>query len=265
MQNFLDFSGKVALVTGSTKGIGMATAKLFAEHGADVIINSRHRDDVDRVAKELRSAGHKAFGIRADVGEWEEVKEMMETIDRHFGRLDVIVNNAALRHVPSLLKQAEDIRALDDSAWNEMLRVNILGMVHTCKAGVELMKRGGGGSIINISSGAAVNPPPYAALSYKTSKGAILSFTRSLAAELAKDGIRVNAVMPILIKTETESRGQQFDPALFRALVDASLFGRVGTPDEVASVCLFLASTMASFISGEAIALGGGLKFYTDI
>lgn len=265
MQNFLDFSDKVVLVTGSTKGIGRATAQLFAEHGANVVINSRHQDDVDRVAKELKSKGHKAFGIRADVGEWEEVKEMMDIIDRNFGRLDVIVNNAALRHVPNLLKQAEDIRSLDDSDWNEMLRVNILGMVHTCKAGVELMKRGGGGSIINISSGAAVNPPPYAALNYKTSKGAILSFTRSLAMELAKDGIRVNAVMPILIETETKSHGQQFDPVLFRALVAASLLGRMGTPDEVASVCLFLASDMASFVSGETIALGGGLKFYTEL
>lgn len=253
MENYLDFNNKVVLVTGSTRNIGKATAELFAIHGATVIINSRGEDDIRAVTEELKSKGYKALGIAADVGNQKEVETMIKKISNELGRLDVIVNNAGVL-------ESGGIETLEESAWERTFRTNVFGIFHITKAALPILKQRGG-SIINISSisavlgsGHSLRGKNYAGTPYIASKGAIFSLTRSLASELTEYGIRVNSVTPALVATD------KMPEEMRKTRIEASLFKRVGTMEEVAKVCLFLASDLASYISGEVITLGGYIK-----
>lgn len=251
MRNYLDFSKKVVLVTGSTRNIGKAIAELFAEHGATVIINSRHDEDVERTAAEFRSRGYRAEGIAADVGDKAAVGTMVAEIIKRWGRIDATVNNAALRPF--------DLRGLptDEKTFQETLKTNVIGTFNVSRRVAEVMKEQKSGSIINISSAAAVDGSDIAGLDYIASKGAILSLTRGLAKELGPFEVRVNAVIPRYMLTE---RVKSLSDEMLEGAANDTLLKRLGSPEEVASVCLFLASDMASFITGEFIALGGTLK-----
>ena len=251
MSHFLDFSQKVVLVTGSTQGIGKATAELFAEHGATVIINCRHQEHVDSVAGELKGKGYKAIGLAADVGEEKEVRAMINTIDQRFGRLDVLVNNAAET------RENLKLESIDETMWDRILKIDLGGAINITRAALALMKKQDGASIINLSSSVAFYGGR-TGLHYICSKGALLSFTKGLAWELRQTGIRVNALMPPLIKTEvlrTDLAENSYD-----SVRQVSSLGRLGSPRDIAPVCLFLASDMANYVTGEIISLGGFLN-----
>lgn len=253
MENYLNFNNKVVLVTGSTRNIGKSIAELLAIHGATVVINSRNENDVRSVTKEFESGGYKAKGIAADVGNQKEVEAMMKKISGELGRLDVIVNNAGIL-------ESGNVEALEEGAWEQVFQTNVFSIFHTTKAALPLLKQKGG-SIINISSVSAIfgsghtlRGRNYVGAPYIASKGAIFSLTRALANELTEFGIRVNAITPALVATDKMSE------EIRNARIEASLFKRVGTMEEVGKVCLFLASDLASYISGEIIALGGYIK-----
>lgn len=252
-RNYLDFSKKVVLVTGSTRNIGKAIAELFAEHGATVIINSRHPEDVERTVTEFRNHGWQTEGIAADVGDEAAVGAMVAGIIKRCGRIDVAVNNAASRPFNS-----SDL-PIDEETLHETLKTNVVGTFNVSRAVGEAMKKQKNGSIINISSSAAIDGSDIAGLDYIMSKGAILSLTRGLAKELGSFGVRVNAVIPRYMLTE---RGRGLDDEGLKGAIRDNVLKRLGLPKEVASVCLFLASDMASFVTGEFIALGGTHKMY---
>lgn len=252
MRDYLDFSNKVVLVTGSTRNIGKATAELFAERGATVIINSRHQEDIDRAVEEMRLKGYRVLGVRADVGIAEEVLAMMEKINAAFGRLDVAVNNAADRPFDHLTED-DDEKSLE-GAW----RTNVAGALNVSRAAAKMMiKNKRGGSLVNISSAAAIRGSSVAGLDYIATKGALLSLTRGLASKFRRFGIRVNAVVPSMISTD---RRENVAQEILEQAARMSFAGRIGSPEEVASVCLFLGSDMASYVNGEIIVLGGVLK-----
>lgn len=250
MSHPLNFSGKIVLVTGSTKNLGRATAELFAEHGATVIVNSRHHDDIKRSVEELSAKGYSAEGIRADVGEEKEVEEMAAKIHDIFGRLDVVVNNAAARAIVN-----RTVSELKKADWDEMFRTNIIGAFHVVKAALKIMKPQKNGSIINVSSLVAFGKhPAISTLPYAASKGALISFTKGLARELGNSNIRVNAVaLPLLAPRDV----MEYAPNIYRDAARASPQGRLSSVEEAAATILFLASPMSSAMTGEVVALGG--------
>ena len=256
LRNFLDFSNKTVLVTGSTRNIGKAIAELFAKHGATVIINSRNEEDVELVVSDFRAHGFCAEGIAADVGNEEEVRAMIGRIMKTLGRLDVGINNAALRPFDA------DGAVVDARSLRETLETNVIGTFNVARIAAGVMKEQKHGSIVNISSSAAIDGSEVAGLDYITSKGAILSLTRGLARQFGSAGIRVNAVIPCFTRTE---RRRGVDEGILKAVTRDSFLKRLASPVEVASVCLFLASDLASYVTGEVIALGGFLKPTIDI
>ena len=255
MRDFLDFSDKVVLVTGSTRNIGKAIAELFAEHGATVIINSRNGGDVKRVVDDIRARGYRAEGVAADVGNEGEVLALIEQTIKTAGHLDIVINNAASRPFENIGA------AVNETSLRDALKINVAGAFNVARIAAETMKEQKGGSIINISSTAAVDGSDIAGLDYGVSKGATLALTRGLARQFGDSGIRVNAVIPRFVQTERKRNVDE----LLDAAVRSSFLKRLASPREVASVCLFLASDMASYVTGEVIALGGFLKPTIDL
>ncbi len=249
-----NFNSKVVLITGSTRGIGMVTAELFAKHGATIILNGRTRENLDKTLSEFVAKGYSVLGVSADVGNEEEVASMINEVMERFGRIDVLINNAAVFDVGSL----EEISGSD---WDEMLHTNLKGIFTMCKAVAPIMKTRGSGSIVNIVSQIAVVGALFSDVSshhYAASKGGVISLTKSLAKELGRFNVRVNGVMPGLIETNATKNFIKKIGQYPKILEDIAL-QRLGTPSEVADTCLFLASDMSSYITGEITTVNGGL------
>lgn len=243
---YLDFSNKVVLVTGSTRGIGNTIARIFASYGAQIVLNGRTQNKVDVVEKEMREDGiDSLLGVAADVGNRREVEAMFEKINSTFGSVDILINNAALRPLKSF-------EAISDEEWNEVLRTNLTGAFIVSQVAIKRMKKKKNCSIINISSIVARTPSRhYSGVHYISSKGGLISFTRGLAVELGHIPIRVNAIVPGVIDTGEKREW------IYEYAEESTFLKRPGNKEEVASVCLFLASDLASYITGEIIALGG--------
>jgi NAD(P)-dependent dehydrogenase (short-subunit alcohol dehydrogenase family) len=250
-------SNKVALVTGAADGIGAATAELFAEHGAAVVIG----DIDDRGGTEVRdrivAGGGKAVFVHADIANPSDAASLASAAEITFGRLDILVNNAATFVLKGIDATPED--------WHRSLDVNVIGTALVTRAAVELMRRSGGGAIVNLASiSSFVAQPQF--VTYSATKAAILQMTRNLALDLAPDSIRVNCVCPGTILTRASRDhmarvGMSLDEFL-AAESPKHLLNRVGTPREVAHAILFLASDDASFITGTHLMVDGG---YTAI
>jgi 3-oxoacyl-[acyl-carrier protein] reductase len=250
------FAGKVAIVTGASRGIGRATAELLASQGANVLINFRSDHAAARAVVDLVERGRPgcAFEFRADVGDPQAVGAMTAACVERFGRIDILVNNAAHAREATILDLT-----LED--WRETLRVNVDGMFHCVREAVPHMVRSGGGVIVNVSSNAAFYGG-ITSVAYTASKGAINSFSKKLALELAPRGIRVNVVVPGLTDTDMLRRlgahrysdGLPPDAAIRKAVP----LGRIGRPEEVAAVIAFLCSDEASYVTGEFVRVTGG-------
>jgi NAD(P)-dependent dehydrogenase (short-subunit alcohol dehydrogenase family) len=246
--------GKVAVVTGGGSGIGRAVCARLAEEGAEVIVTSRTPEHVESVAEEVRALnGRDVLAFPLDVADRMSVTAGIERIVERFGRVDVLSNNAGveLPHGPAVVDTT-------DEEWEHVMRVNVTGCFWACRAAIPHMPAGG--SVVNMASinsfVAWPNDTPYT-----TSKGALLQFTRSLALEVAPQGIRVNCVCPGVIDTPlTDSFLERADdPDALRSDYEAlSPFKRMGTPREVADCVLFLASEEASFVTGAALVVDGG-------
>jgi 3-oxoacyl-[acyl-carrier protein] reductase len=239
--------GKVALITGSTRGIGRGIAEAFAREGARLIVHGRSPDRVEQIIAALRAAGAEVDGLTADIGVPEEAIRLVDQAARSFGRLDILVNNAGIWQRRPVLEITLD-------EWQRMLAVNLTGAFLCAQAAARIMVRqGDGGTIINISSDGAWTGGMNPCAHYCVTKAGMLSFNRSMAKELAPYGIRVNGIAPGIIESDMGSEAT------------AQLTGyhiplnRLGTPGDVASVAVFLASDESSYMTGTTINLTGGL------
>jgi NAD(P)-dependent dehydrogenase (short-subunit alcohol dehydrogenase family) len=247
-------SGKVAIITGGSKGIGRAIAAAFVREGAALLLCSRNAEAGEAAAAELRAMGGDAHYLRVDIAKIDEAQRLVEETERRWGRLDVLCNNAAI----GMLRTAEETTAEE---WRTLLAINLDGAFYCSKFAIPLMRRGGGGCIINLASVASFIG--FAAdAAYCASKGGLLMLTRQMALDYAPENIRVNAICPGFIRTpELEHYlSQKPDPTQARAEVVAyHPLGRIGEPEEVASVAVFLASDESSFVTGAHLAVDGGL------
>jgi 3-oxoacyl-[acyl-carrier protein] reductase len=243
------FKDKVILITGSAQGIGRAIALRFAKAGAKIALNDieAQKENLEKVKKEIEELGSEAKYYFADVSKYEEVERMMKEIEKDFGKLDVLVNNAGIIKDRTLAKMTLD-------EWKAVIDVNLTGTFNCTKAALPLIVANQG-CIINISSivGERGN---FGQTNYAASKGGIIGFTKSLAKELGRFGVRVNAVSPGFIETKM---AETVPENIKLAVKQLTALGRFGKPEEVANVVFFLATEEASFITGEIIHVDGGL------
>ncbi|MFL1552167.1 SDR family oxidoreductase [Pseudomonas sp. O64] len=247
-------SAPVILITGGSRGVGAATARLAAERGYDVAISFVSDEAAAlAVANDVKATGRRALAIRADSADPEQVAALFAAIDREFGRLDVLVNNAAILGPQSRLED------LDFARMQRIFAVNAIGPMLCSQHAIKRMSHrhnGRGGVVINLSSGAARLGSPHEYIDYAASKGALESFTIGFAKEVARDGIRVNCVRPGHIYTDMHASGGE--PGRVDRVKDSIPMGRGGQPEEVARAVLWLASDEASFITGTFLDVTGG-------
>lgn len=243
-------SNPVVLITGGGRGIGAATAKLFAKHGYDVCINYKaDQRSAEKIAEQVRGFGVKAEIVQADVSEETQVLALFAKVDELFGKLDVLINNAGI------LKPQMPLLEMDATRINEVLTTNVTSAFLCAREAIKRMHSGG--SIVNVSSGAAKTGSPNEYIDYAASKGAIDTLTIGLAKEVAKQNIRVNGVRPGLIYTDMHRDGGEANRV--DRLKDMLPLARGGHPEEVAAAIYFLASENASFTTGSFIDVAGGL------
>jgi len=242
-----DFSGKVVLVTGSTRGIGHVTAQVFAKHGATVVINGRTQETTKQAAGAIKNKTQgDVMGFSADIGNVSEVQTLFKQLDETCGGPDILINNAAMRPFANI----EHIGA---DEWDSVIRANLSGTFFTTQEAVKRMRHRKSGVVVSIASIAATATPSYYnGLHYIASKGGVISFTRGLAKEVGSEGIRANSIVLGIIKAPNKSNEKACKYA-----IKNSFLKRPGLASEVAQTCLFLASDMSSLITGEAITLGG--------
>jgi NAD(P)-dependent dehydrogenase (short-subunit alcohol dehydrogenase family) len=248
----ISFENKVALVTGAASGLGLATAKAFAESGARVVLADWNEKEVQAAAKEIADKGHKTLAIRCDVSDDAQVEAMVKQAVATFGQLDAAYNNAGVQNV--LAETAETTR----EDYDRVMGINLRGVWSSMKFELQQMRKQGGGAIVNCSSlGGLVGGAERGI--YHAAKHGVIGFTKSAALEYATRGIRVNAVCPGLIWTPMADQmvaGGQGD-----ALKDMEKMipmGRVGRPEEIADAVLYLCSSAASYITGQSISVDGG-------
>ncbi|NEO85007.1 MAG: SDR family oxidoreductase [Spirulina sp. SIO3F2] len=242
---------KVAIVTGSASGIGAATAKLFAQEGAKVVIADIKADDANKQAAEICDRGGEAIAIPVDISDCEQVKALYEQTITAFGKLNILHCNAGV-----LVVGSADIS--DDDSWHKTLAVNLTGQYYCVKYGIPKLKEAGGGAIVITTSISGMMGDPDL-MAYDTSKGGLINLTRQLAVDYAKDGIRVNSVSPGWIDTPFNDPVYEMTP-LDESSLDATIpLARQGTPEEIAPAVLFLASDEASYITGHNLVVDGGL------
>jgi 3-oxoacyl-[acyl-carrier protein] reductase len=247
-----ELTGQVAIVTGASKGIGAAIAKALAAAGASVVVNyASSREGADRVVAEIAGKGGKAIAVKANVAKAAEVQRLFDETKKAFGSLHVLVNNAGVYRFAPLAEVTED-------EFHRQFNINVLGVLLVSR---EAMKYFGsdGGSIINISSVASRSPTPTTVV-YSATKGAVDTITRVLAKELGPKKIRVNAINPGGVETEGVHSmgiiGSEFE----KQMVASTPLGRLGQPDDIASVAVFLASAASGWVTGETVAVGGGFS-----
>jgi NAD(P)-dependent dehydrogenase (short-subunit alcohol dehydrogenase family) len=244
-------SGKVAVITGGNAGIGEAIAKTFAREGARVVITGRRQEELDRVVNDIVKEQGKAFAVSGSVTDEPHVQETVRRTVQKFGRLDILVNNAGVGDFGKRLHE------IDDATWAHILDVNLTGLFRITRAVLPQMLKQGKGAIVNISSIASLVGIPTSP-AYTASKGALDAVTRALAIDYAKEGIRCNVVNPGLIDTPMAAplmtNPDQLDPILSHYPIR-----RVGKPEEVASMVLYLASDEAAWVTGGTFPIDGGM------
>lgn len=243
-------SGKVAIVTGGSSGIGKATAIAFAREGAKVVVASRREKEGQETVKQVQSAGSEGFFIKTDVSKETDVSAMVEKTIATYGHLDYAFNNAGIEQIPTpLVEQTE-------ATFDQVMDINVKGVWLCMKHQIPQMLVSGGGAIVNMSSIAGIIGAPGLPI-YVASKHAVLGLTKSVALEYAKQGIRINAGCPGMIETDLLDRAFANQEVKER-LIAMHPIGRVGKPEEIAEAVVWLCSDKASFVTGQSLPLDGG-------
>ena len=241
--------GRNALVTGASRGIGKAIAIELARNGANVIVNyNRNEKEANDVVEEIKKMGYRSIALKADVSDFDEVNKMFEVVMREFGHLDILVNNAGIIMDKTLQNMAKE-------EWNVVIKTNLTGAYNVTRNALQLLKPNG--RIINISSLVALDGN-FGQANYAASKAGIIGFTKSLAKELGRYSITVNAIAPGLIETDII---KDIPLARRKEMNKLIPLGRIGTPKDIANLALFLASPRAGYITGDVICVNGGLRF----
>ena len=245
--------GKVAVITGSSKGIGAAIAERLATDGASVVVNySRSAAPAEALVKRIKSNGGKALAVQADVSKSSEIAKLFSETTAAFGHLDILVNNAGIyKFVP--------LQSIDEEHFDRHFNLNVKSLLLVTKAAVPLFGPEGG-VVINISSGIAITPAPASAV-YSATKAAVDIITRVLAMELGPKKIRVVGVSPGVTATEGLDAMEEMDEATTNYAISRTPLGRIGKPNDIAGAVAFMASSDAGWVTGETLQVGGGLKF----
>ena len=251
-------TGKVAIITGASRGIGCSIAKMFANVGAKVVLVSRKQDSLNVVAHEIKESGGEALPVATHVGDQNAITSLITTVKDSFGGIDILVNNAGTNpHFGPIL-------TAEESQWDKIFDTNLKGYFRMTKSVVGLMKEHGGGKIINMASIAGLRPSPGMGV-YCISKAGVIMLTKVLAAELAKDNIQVNAIAPGFIKTQFSSALWN-DASMEQSLNKEIPAKRLGSPDELAELALYLASPASNYVTGSVYVIDGRLMVggFTD-
>jgi NAD(P)-dependent dehydrogenase (short-subunit alcohol dehydrogenase family) len=245
----LSLEGKVALVTGGSRGIGRATALGLARAGADVAVASRKLPDLAKAAEEIKGLGRKSLAVAAHVGRLPEINNLVDQVKAEFGRIDILVNNAGTNPVmdPAL--------EVGERAWDAIMNLNLKGIFFLSQAVARTMKEQGGGAIINVSSVEGITPGILPV--YSISKAGVIMATKVMAREWAQYNIRVNAVAPGLTRT-TFSEALWNNPAILEVAMSRTPMRRIAEPEEMVGAIVYLASDAASYVTGQVIAIDGG-------
>ncbi len=255
MTNLFDLTGKVAVITGASRGIGQAIAEQLAEAGAKVVISSRKQDGLDPIADGIRAKGGEALAVAAHNGSKEALQALIKSTVDAYGRVDILVNNAATNPHFGTMLEAED------SMWQKTIEVNSMGNIWLTQAVVPHMRQQGGGKIVNIASINGLRPGRMQGI-YSMTKAGVISLTQTLALELAGDNIQVNAVAPGLVKTKF-ARAIWENDVLLEAIINRTPAGRMGEPEDIAGMVLFLASPASNFATGQVFVVDGGVTIPT--
>lgn len=246
----MSLEGKVAVITGGSRGLGYATALAMAKAGANVVVASRKVEDLEKVAEEIKAIGVKSLAVACHVAKLEESQRLVDTVVKEFGKIDVLFNNAGTNPYFGPLLGAEEW------AWDVTNNVNLKGAFFLAKMVALVMKeKGAGGSIINTASVGGLIPSEIPI--YNVTKAALIMLTKCMAREWGQYGIRANAISPGVIKTKLSAVMWETDEAA-KLSAQLTAIGRLGEPDDVAKLVLFLASDASSYITGENIAIDGG-------
>ena len=244
---------KVALITGAGNGIGLEAALLFSGEGASIVVVDVNDAAGKETVKQIEAKGGKAVYLHADVSKGDDCRKMIEAVERNFGKLDVLFNNAGI-----MLGPDDDAVNTDESIWEQTMAVNLKGVFLGCKYGIPALRRAGGGAIINTASFVAFLGAATPQLAYTASKGGVLAMTRELAVIHAREKIRVNALCPGPLRTELLMKFLNTEEKKKRRLVHIPM-GRFGEAKEIAKAALFLASDDASYVTGAALMVDGGI------
>ena len=252
-ESFLDkfhLEGKIALVTGGSRGIGRSIALGLAEAGADVVIASRKLPDLESVAQEITQMGRKALPVAANVRHLPEIDNLVKKAIDEFGRIDILVNNAGTNVV------YESVFNIDEKAWDIIIGLNLKGYFFLSQAVGRIMRDKGGGSIINTASETGIRPGVGMGV-YSISKAGVIMLTKVLAQEWGQYNIRANAIAPGVVKTRL-STALQSNPVIRERTEDSTALGRLAEPEEIVGAALFLASDASSYMTGQILVLDGG-------
>jgi NAD(P)-dependent dehydrogenase (short-subunit alcohol dehydrogenase family) len=241
---------KVALITGASRGIGEATAVGLARAGADLAIVSRKLPDLEKVGEEIKKLGRKCLPVQAHLGKLEEINQLVKRVLEEFGKIDILVNNAATNPT---MAQAIDV---DERAWDSIMNLNLQGLFFLSQAVGRVMREKGGGKIINVSSVAGITPDLLPL--YSISKAGVNMVTKVMAQQWAQYNIRVNAIAPGLTKTRF-SEALWKNPDILKLAMFKTPMGRPAEPEEMVGAIIYLASDASSYVTGQIIAIDGGI------
>lgn len=246
----VSLTGKVAIVTGASRGIGKAIALEMARSGADLVVVSRKIADLEKTAEEARATGRKAIAVAAHIGRLEDIANVVTKAKEAYGKIDILVNNAATNPT---MDSALDV---SDRAWDSIMNLNLKGLFFLAQAVAKVMKEHGGGVIINVSSVAGVTPDILPI--YSISKAGVNMATKVMAQQWAPYGIRANTLSPGQTKTQF-SEALWGNPDIYKVIMDRTPLKRIADPQDMANAAVFLASDKASFITGQNLLVDGGL------
>jgi NAD(P)-dependent dehydrogenase (short-subunit alcohol dehydrogenase family) len=248
-QESFSLSGKVALVTGGSRGIGKAIAVGLAKFGADVAVTSRKLPDLEEVAAEIKGLGRKSMAVAAHVGRMDEIGNLVPKVKDELGRIDILVNNAGTN--PTM----DAAINIEERAWDSIMNLNLKGLFFLSQAVARLMQEQGGGKIINVASVAGITPDILPV--YSISKAGVIMATKVMAQQWAQYNIRINAIAPGLVKTRF-SEALWSNPDIAQAVTLRTPLQRIAEPDEMVGAAVFLASDASSYVTGHVLVVDGG-------